>query len=95
MSVYERFSSLRYVTKRKPQLLPQFLDVPPLALVDGLSGQVDVIDRQLGLVEEPLHHEHRACRVERTFRGSDFKLRIIFCLAEKLGVCGDSLFNVG
>lgn len=51
---------LRYVMECAPQLLPQVLYVPPLALVDGLSRQVDVVNCQLGLVEQPLHNKHWA-----------------------------------
>lgn len=47
------------VSERAPQLLAQVLDVPPLALKKGLSGQVDVIDGQLRLVKEPLDHKQR------------------------------------
>lgn len=61
-----RVHLLRHVVQRAPQLLPQVLDVPPLGLVDGLAGQVDVVDGQLGFVEKPLHHEHRACGVDTT-----------------------------
>lgn len=73
-------SGLRYITERAPQLLPQVLYVPPLALVDGLSRQVDVVDRQLGLVKQPLHHEHRAWRGGRTPWQSDFEWHTGLCL---------------
>lgn len=52
--------SLRDVFECVPQLYAQVLDVAPLSLLNRLSGQVDVVHGQLGLVKQPLDHKHRA-----------------------------------
>lgn len=50
----------RHVLQGAPQLAAQVLDVQPLALLHRLSREVHVVHGQLGLIEQPLHHEHRA-----------------------------------
>ncbi len=82
-------SALRYIAQRVPQLLSQVLYVPPLALVDRLSSQVDVVNCQLGLVKQPLHHKHRAWTGGRKKCRSDFgqhtHQRLCLAQLEKLG----------
>lgn len=50
----------RHILERVPQLSAQVLDVQPLALLYRLPREVHVVHCQLGLVKQPLHHEHRA-----------------------------------
>lgn len=87
----ERVRVSRCVSERAPQLLAQVLYVPPLALMKGLSGQVDVIDGQLCLVKQPLDHKQRTCAVWTQDHTPACRLRV---LRGDLRCC-DSLFNVG
>lgn len=51
---------LRDIFERVPQLDAQVLDVAPLSFLHRLTRQLDVVHRQLGLVEQPLDHKHGA-----------------------------------
>ena len=50
----------RHILECVPQLTAQVLDVQPLALLHWLPREVHIVHSQLGLVKQPLHHEHRA-----------------------------------
>ena len=50
----------RHVLECVPQLTAQVLDVQPLALLHRLPREVHIVHSQLGLVKQPLYHEHRA-----------------------------------
>lgn len=50
----------RDIFQRVPQLDAEVLDVAPLSFLHRLTRQLDVINRQLGLVKQPLDDKHRA-----------------------------------